>query len=136
MSNIEDYVKCEHGLVKSYCALCNRKEELSISSEGGVQSKLICRPSLFPPKACLLVSTILGVKAREYGEWNWKKIPTQDHLDHLLNHAMQHIAGDRKEFHLGNIACRSMFLLEKFLEKEVKEGYDISYLGVKWEDFL
>ncbi len=124
---------CQHNLDPTKCARCLRSD-LDITAEGGIQSKLIHRPSLLPPKACMLVATILGVKAKEYGEWNWKKIPTKDHLDHLMTHAMQHVAGDRSEFHLGNIACRSLFYLEKFLDENDTQGYDISYLGLQWED--
>lgn len=120
--------RCTHNLDPQVCARCNRKD-IAITAEGGVQSKLNERPSLLPPRACLLAATILGIKAREYGEWNWRKIPTVDHLDHIQSHAFKHVLGDKSEFHPGNILCRALFLVDKLLE-EGTHGYDLSYLGL------
>jgi hypothetical protein len=76
----------------------------------------------------MMISRVLGIKARQYGEWNWKHINNQDNFTHAMSHAFMHISGDRSEFHIANMACRVMFFLDNLIEHG--HDYDLSYLGV------
>jgi hypothetical protein len=117
-----------HALPLKECVRCNKVAGLVVSPLGGIQSKLDERPSLLPPRACMMVSRIMGIKARQYGEWNWKKINNADNFDHAMAHAFKHVEGDRSEFHPANLACRALFYLEGLLEKG--HDYDLTYLGI------
>jgi 5'-nucleotidase len=46
---------------------------------------------------------------QSYGEWNWRRIPTSDHLNHALTHIFAYLAGDKQDDHIGHALCRLMF---------------------------
>jgi hypothetical protein len=52
---------------------------------------------------------ILYNGAKKYGEDNWRKIPVEDHLNHMIAHAYAYLSGDTTTEHLANIMCRAMF---------------------------
>lgn len=94
---------------------------VEINEKGGKQSSSPYRSDLLPPLALLEVAKVTkhGVK---YGEWNWHKIPSKDHLNHALTHIFAFQAGDTSEGetieHARHAATRILFWLEML----VKEG--------------
>jgi tagatose-1,6-bisphosphate aldolase non-catalytic subunit AgaZ/GatZ len=62
--------------------------------------------------AILDVAAVLKYGADKYGDNNWRKIPTQDHLNHALAHIFAYLQGDKGDHHLGHAACRTLMALE------------------------
>lgn len=89
------------------------------NAEGGKQSKVLYRFDLFDPAALFAVSGVLAEGAEKYGEWNWLKIPSQDHINHAIIHLYAHLAGDKSDDHLSHAMCRVMFALRKQNDEEL-----------------
>lgn len=101
------------------------------NENGGNQSHLDERFDLLPPFALTLVAKILahGVK---YGEWNWRKIPSKDNLNHTLGHLFSATAGDTQDQliegvsprvnHLAKAATRALFTLETAYLEDIENG--------------
>lgn len=80
-----------------------------VNSKGGKQSYTPYRYDLIPPETLADVATVLSEGASKYGEWNWLKIDTEDHLNHAIAHIYAHLSGDVTEDHLNHAICRLMF---------------------------
>lgn len=76
-----------------------------------------------PPRAILRVARVLHDGALKYepdpfgdlSKRNWLLISSDEHLEHLLTHAVQYLAGDDSEDHAGHIATRALFFLHQRL---------------------
>jgi len=79
---------------------------------GGGQSSTPYRCDLLPPKALLATAKVLEEGARKYAPNNWRRIPREDHLNHLLVHVLAFLAGDQSDEHLAHAACRILFAME------------------------
>lgn len=79
------------------------------TSEDLPQSELEHRFDLVDPAAMFAMTQILYHGAKKYGEENWRLIPVESHLNHLLAHVYGYLSGDRSTEHLANIMCRAMF---------------------------
>jgi hypothetical protein len=90
------------------------------NEQGGKQSLKRWRFDLVHPGAYFVLGRILDHGARKYGEWNWLKISTEDHLNSVIMHAYAYLSGDRSDDHLGHILARAMFALGVAL----RDGYD------------
>lgn len=84
-------------------------DEVVVNERGGGQSKTPVRMDLVPPDVLLAVAKVLADGADKYGENNWKKIDTSDHVNHALAHLVGYLSGDTSEQHLLNAVCRTMF---------------------------
>lgn len=82
-----------------------------VNEQGGKQSYVGVAFHLIPQDALRMVAEVLYVGAAKYGEWNWKLIPIDDHINHALAHINLFMLGDRSEPHLTNAACRILFAL-------------------------
>lgn len=92
------------------------------NEKGGSQSYIPVRFDLIDGNALCLMAGVLHEGAEKYGENNWRKIPIEDHLNHLIMHAYAYLAGDRTDEHLSHIMCRAMFAQGvAFDEKEVDD---------------
>lgn len=69
------------------------------------------------PKALFAMAEVMAYGAEKYGppESNWRKIPLEDHLNHMIAHAFAWLAGDRSDNHLAHMACRAMGALQAHL---------------------
>jgi hypothetical protein len=85
---------------------------LVTNEQGGKQSHLIRNFTLVPPDALAQVARVLQNGLSKYGEDNWRKIPTKDHLNHALNHVYLHLAGNTNEDHLSHAATRLLMALD------------------------
>jgi hypothetical protein len=96
----------------------NTKEsETVVNENGGKQSKVDARFDLVDPLALKLLAECLGFGAAKYGEYNWLKISTKEHLNHALAHINAFQRGDTSEPHLINAFCRTMMALRKSIDE-------------------
>jgi hypothetical protein len=99
----------------------HRDEETVTNDLGGKQSAVNYRMDLLPAEALLSIAHTLKTGADKYGELNWRRIETNDHLNHALIHVMATLTADtnldiREE--LTHAATRLMFALQIEIEKE------------------
>jgi hypothetical protein len=85
---------------------------------GGSQSDIPVRFDLIDGKALFEMAKVLDSGARKYGEENWRLIPVNDHLNHLLMHTYAYLSGDKTDDHLSHILCRATFALGVSLNQE------------------
>lgn len=76
---------------------------------GGSQSLIAVRFDLIDAQAIYDMAGVLHTGAEKYGENNWRAIPINEHLNHLIMHAYAYIGGDESDEHLSHCMCRSMF---------------------------
>jgi len=81
----------------------------TVNVHGGAQSDICARFDLIDARAMFAMAQVLDHGAKKYGENNWRKIPVDDHLNHLLMHTYAFLAGDRSDDHLSHILCRATF---------------------------
>ena len=93
----------------------------------GNQSDLQHRFDLVDGPAMYEMTNVLYKGALKYGENNWRNIPVEDHLNHLIAHVYAYLAGNRDDRHLANIMCRAMFAQGKALMDEAAEFNDNAY---------
>jgi hypothetical protein len=79
------------------------------NEQGGSQSLVKVRFDLIDGSALFKMAHVLYEGAEKYGANNWRQIPVEDHLNHLIMHAYAFLAGDRTDEHLSHIMCRAMF---------------------------
>jgi hypothetical protein len=95
------------------------KDAPKITNEhGGGQSAVSYGFDCLDPKAMFQMTEALEEGRKEYGKDNWRKIPVDDHLNHLMIHVMAYMAGDRQDDHLGHAMCRAMFACAVDLENK------------------
>ena len=82
------------------------------NSAGGKQAHVPWNLAIIPAWPLLLLGSCLEFGLRKYGKDNWRKIPIEDHLNHLLVHVHLWLSGDRSEPHLVNAAARIFFALD------------------------
>lgn len=89
--------------------------EIDINSKGGKQSALEGRWDLIPFSAIYQAAVVLKGGAEAYGVDNWRKISTESHLNHALEHIYSHLElkrlglDDDAEYDLGHALVRLMF---------------------------
>ncbi|MET0786251.1 MAG: dATP/dGTP diphosphohydrolase domain-containing protein [Paenisporosarcina sp.] len=88
------------------------------NEHGGSQSDIRVRFDLIDGKALFKMAEVLDYGAIKYGEDNWRKIPINDHLNHLLMHVYAYLSGDETDDHLSHILCRATFALGVKLQEE------------------
>lgn len=93
------------------------------NAQGGSQSAVSYGFDCLDPKAMFAMCEALEEGRKEYGKDNWRKIPVEDHINHLLIHVFAYLAGDTQDDHLGHAMCRAMFAKAvTFDEADKKEG--------------
>lgn len=80
-----------------------------VNERGGSQSHIPARFDLVDGKAMFAMAQVLHQGAEKYGANNWRLIPVEDHLNHLMMHIYAYLSGDRSDEHLSHIMCRAMF---------------------------
>jgi len=78
---------------------------------GGSQAHVQYRFDLADPASMFKMCKVLHEGAEKYGVDNWRSIPVEDHLNHLILHAYAYLAGDTSDEHLAHAMCRAMFAL-------------------------
>ena len=85
--------------------------ETTTTPQGGKQSRLDYRFDLIDAKAMFDLARVMHEGAKKYEKDNWRKISTDDHLNHALSHIWAHLAGDKQDNHLGHALTRVMMAL-------------------------
>lgn len=92
-----------------------------VNEVGGSQSKLIRDWTLLPFDALALVLQVLEQGAAKRGRDNWKTIPSFEHIQHLLEHAIASHQCSHDESlaieHLTHVVCRALFALQVLYEE-------------------
>jgi hypothetical protein len=84
---------------------------VEINQYGGKQARLDGDFIKLSPQFLLALAKLVKQGGDKYGEFNWLKITTGEHLNHALTHIFEELSGDpsSEEDHLLNAACRLMF---------------------------
>jgi Domain of unknown function (DUF5664) len=90
------------------------------------QSLLEHRFDLLDSAALFEMTHILYKGAIKYGVDNWRQIPVEDHLNHLVSHVFAFLSGDRTDHHLAHAMCRAMFAQGVELGKQSPKNTPIS----------
>ena len=85
--------------------------EIVENESGGKQSRLDYRFDLIDAKALFQLANILHEGEQKYGKDNWRKIESNEHLNHALSHIYAHLAGDKQDDHVGHAYCRLMIAI-------------------------
>jgi len=83
----------------------------------GKQSPTHYRFDLLDPDAMFVLTEILSTGEKKYGNDNWRKISTPNHINKALIHLFAWLGGNRQDDHLGHAFCRLMFALAVAIEK-------------------
>ena len=105
----------------------DKEAPTTVNERGGAQSKTNYRTDLLDALAFFSITKVLEEGARKYdhvgGFENWRNIPVNEHLNHLIIHVYAYLAGDTSDEHLSHAACRAIFALgvdlqtEEYIEK-------------------
>jgi hypothetical protein len=79
------------------------------NAQGGAQSHVPYRMDLVDGPAQFAMAKVLAEGAKKYGANNWRNIPVEDHLNHLIIHTYAYLSGDTSDDHLAHAMCRAMF---------------------------
>lgn len=80
------------------------------NEKGGMQSKVEYGFHLCDTGAMLALAETLQYGASHYARDNWRKIPAEEHFNHMLIHYYAWLSGDTSDNHLGHMFCRAMML--------------------------
>lgn len=105
---------------KSLSEIVSPSVPISTNDAGGSQSHIPVRFDLIDGKALFEMAKVLYEGAEKYGANNWRKIPVEDHLNHLIMHTYAYLAGDETDEHLSHIMCRAMFAQSVHIEEGEK----------------
>ena len=99
------------------------KDAPTVTNEkGGKQSRVLYRFDLCDPKAMFEMTKVLKEGFDKYGDdENWRKIPVNEHLNHLLIHVYAYLSGDESDEHLSHAMCRAMFAQAVEIEDKERE---------------
>lgn len=85
-------------------------EEIVVNKAGGKQSKVEYGFHLLDADAMLSLAQVLQYGASRYARDNWRKIPSEEHFNHMMIHYYAWLKGDTQDDHLGHFFCRAMML--------------------------
>lgn len=88
-------------------------EPIVTNANGGKQSDTPYGFHLLPIDSLFAAAKVAKYGADKYGETfndrNYTKIPTEDHINHAIQHLYAHMAGDRQDEHLAHAIVRVLF---------------------------
>ena len=83
------------------------------NEHGGKQSDTPYAFHMLPTSAVFGAAEVCAYGAKKYGETidnrNYVKIPTEEHVNHAIQHLYAYLAGDTQDDHLGHAIVRCMF---------------------------
>ncbi len=95
--------------------------ETVTNQNGGMQSKTEYAFHLCDPDAMLALAETLQIGANKYERDNWRKIPSEEHFNHMVIHYYAWLKGDKSDNHLAHMLCRAMMLYAVGTEEEQGE---------------
>lgn len=84
--------------------------EIVTNNDGGKQSKSSYGFHLMDTDAMLALAEVLQIGASRYERDNWRKIPSEEHFNHMMVHYYAWLKGDTSDDHLGHFFCRAMMV--------------------------
>ena len=84
--------------------------EIVTNKDGGKQSKSSYGFHLMYTGAMLALSEVLQIGASRYERDNWRRIPSEEHFNHMMTHYYAWKSGDTSDDHLGHLFCRAMMV--------------------------
>lgn len=95
-------------------SLHGERAEVIVNEYGGKQSRVPARLDIASPEALLALGEVLAYGAEKYDDPtgdNWKKIPRDNHIGHVIYHALKSLQGDERERfrHTWHMLTRAMF---------------------------
>ena len=84
--------------------------DIVTNEQGGKQSKVSYGFHLIDTDAILSLAEVLQYGISRYSRDNWRKIPSEEHFNHMLIHYYAWLSGDTSDNHLGHMFCRAMML--------------------------
>jgi hypothetical protein len=78
------------------------------NERGGQQSKSEYAFHMIDPEAIMDLAATLQYGASRYARDNWRKIPAEEHINHMMIHWYAWLSGDKSDNHLGHMFCRAM----------------------------
>ena len=94
--------------------------EIVVNANGGRQSKTAYGFHLIDPDAILALAEVLQYGASRYARDNWRKIPPEEHFNHMMIHALAYLKGDTQDDHLGHCFTRCMMFYATAKAEEIK----------------
>jgi hypothetical protein len=85
--------------------------EIETNANGGKQSRLPASFVLMDANAMFRLGRVLKQGSEKYERDNWRKISTEEHIDHALTHIFAYIGGDTQDEHLDHAFCRLMMAI-------------------------
>ena len=82
--------------------------EIITNAQGGMQGKAEYGFHLCDYGALFALGEVMQYGATKYERDNWRKIPAEEHFNHMVIHALAYLSGDRQDDHLGHMFCRAM----------------------------
>ena len=89
----------------------SKDEPIITNKNGGKQSQTPYGFHLLDAKAMFKLAEVLAYGASKYERDNWRKISTEEHINHALQHIFAYMAKDKQDDHLGHAFCRLMMAL-------------------------
>ena len=97
------------------------------NEQGGRQSATPYAFHFLPPHAVFAAAEVAKYGAEKYGETlldrNYKKIATEEHVNHAIQHLFAYLAGDESDDHLSHAILRAMFAYEVDHERDRADGF-------------
>ena len=84
--------------------------EITVNEQGGKQSKSEYAFHLLDTDAMLAIAEVMKYGEGRYERDNWRKIPSEEHFNHMMVHYYAWLKGDRSDDHLAHMLCRAMML--------------------------
>ena len=97
--------------------------EIEVTETGGKHSKIPYRFDLIDAETMFAVAEVLAAGAEKYGENNWRSIPVEANLNHLLAHVFAYLGGDDQDDHLSHVCCRAIFAFSTHMARQRKEQW-------------
>lgn len=83
---------------------------ITTNAKGGKQSQTAYGFHLIDTDAILSLAEVLQYGASRYERDNWRKIPAEEHFNHMQIHYYAWLKGDTSDDHLGHFFCRAMMV--------------------------
>lgn|GEM_PF-3831147 len=96
--------------------------EIETNTQGGKQSAVGYAFHLLPVNAMFGLAGVLKEGLVKYDRDNWRKISAEEHINHMIGHALGIMAGDTSDDHFGHMLCRAAM------------AYECQSAGNMWED--
>ena len=80
--------------------------------ENGEQTDICVRYDLIPHAGICAIAKTMHEGSKNYSPGNWRKINTESHLNHALNHIFLALKGDTEEPHLEHAITRLALAIE------------------------